>query len=360
MSRTEVQQELIKKSLSFFKMKKRGLLDITMRTGKTVCTLKLLKDMKYTQKKILIAYADSRIKNGWISDQEKFDITLGDVTYTNFSSLKKYTEDKWDFFICDEPQDLSENEYGYTQSIVENSKYCLFLTGTVTSVLEERLMEMDVGTIAKYSKDQAIKDGIVADYKVTIHRVNLDNVKRTKNKKGKMVTEKNTWDAYTAVIEKLKKEKKDISFLTIHRNRLSQNSIAKRNKILQLLKDLKDKRVLVFTGLIKQSEGLGIPFFHSKCKDESAIWEFNQGEFNHLALANAGKVGATYENLDSIILSNFVGNDASNRQLLDRCAKLDYADKISDMHIICLNEPSEIKKLMKTLDKLDQTKIKWI
>ena len=38
---------------------------------------------------------------------------------------------------------------------------------------------------------------------------------------------------------------------------------------------------------------------------------------------------------------------------------LDYHNKIADLHIICLNEDNEIKKLKKTLVFYNENKIKW-
>ena len=161
-------------------------------------------------------------------------------------------------------------------------------------------------------------------------------------------------------VKSLEKELgQDTMFLSLARNRLSQNSISKRKKILSLLYELKNKRVIIFTGFTKQAESLGIPYYHSKCRSAKSLSDFNNKKFNHLALAVAGKVGANYTDLDSVILSNFTGNDATNRQLLDRAAKLDYHNKVADLHIICLNEPNEVKKLQNTLKMLDQNKIKW-
>lgn len=355
-SQDKIQKEITEKTVIFYRKNNRGLLNLTMRTGKVKITLETLKSLKHLDKKIIIAYPDNRILNSWVGDQEKFNIELKNVIYVNFSSLKKYTKEKFDWFILDEPQDLSENEMDYAEEIINNSKKVITLTGTVNlelkSILENRL---NIEEIAKYTKESAIKDGVVADYKVTVHLVDLDNTIKTKNTKGKLVTEKQRFDAYTWVISK----KGNNMFIILARNRISQNSIAKNKKLKELLLKLKEQRVLIFTGLTKQAESLGTAFYHSKCKDDSSIKKFNELKYNHLALADSGKVGTNYEKLDSIILSNFVGDEGKNRQLLDRCAKLDYSSKIADLHIICLNEPNEIKKLNTTLNKLDKNKIIW-
>ena len=329
-----------------------------MRVGKVKITLQVLEKLGFLNKKILIAYPDNKILNGWVGDQDKFNIRLKNVTYTNFSSLKKFIDENFDFIVIDEPQELSENEFDCVKQI--NTEYLLYLTGTATDYVMDQCEQLYIKTILTYSKEQAIKDNIVADYKLTIHLVDLDNTEKIYiNKKGNKLTEKQKFDTYSYVIDKNKLEGKDNMHLILARNRISQNSIAKNKIVKHLLKHLKDKRVLVFTGLTKQAESLDIPYYHTKCKDDSNIHRFNNREFNHLAMANAGRVGTNYEDLDSIILSNFVGDDASNRQLLDRTAKLDYHNKVADLHIICLNEPNEIKKIRNTISKLDSNKIIW-
>lgn len=354
-----IQKEFINKGIAFYKTNTKGYLDLTMRTGKILITLSILKAMKYLNKKILIAYPDNKILNSYLEDQEKFNIQLKNVTYCNFSSLKKYVNQEFDWVVIDEPQCLSENELLYATNISDFSQYSLALSGTINSELKNTLEEdFKMQQIAKFTKEQAIEKNVVADYQLTIHLVDLDNKIKTKNKKGKLTSEKEKFDAYSWVINQNRGQNN--MFLILARNRISQNSVAKNNKIKELLNSAKEDRVIVFTGLTKQAESLGIPFYHSKCKDDGALIEFNEKKYNHLALAASGKVGTNYKDLNSVILSNFTGNDGDNRQLLDRCANIDYKGKISDMHIICLNEPNEIKKIQNTLNELDKTKIKWV
>ena len=149
-------------------------------------------------------------------------------------------------------------------------------------------------------------------------------------------------------------------FMALARNRLSQSSIGKLNYLKKLLGNLSDKRVLVFTGLSKVADSIGIPSYHSKSKDDETFKKFQSGEENHLALAAMGKVGVTYPQLDCVILINFTYNAEESSQILNRAIKLDYADKVADLHVIALKEPAEIKKIKESLSMLDQKKIKYV
>jgi hypothetical protein len=165
---------------------------------------------------------------------------------------------------------------------------------------------------------------------------------------------------YTWVIEKLKKEGRDFMFLALTRNRLSQSSVGKLHYVQALLEKLKDKRVLVFTGLSKAADSIGIPSYHTKSKNDDAFVAFQNEEINHLALAAMGKVGVTYPHLDSVILTNFTYNAEESSQILNRAIKLDYPGKMADLHILCLNEKPELKKVKESLSMLDESKISYI
>jgi hypothetical protein len=98
----------------------------------------------------------------------------------------------------------------------------------------------------------------------------------------------------------------------------------------------------------------------SKSKNDDAFTGFQSGEHNHLALAAMGKVGVTYNSLDSVILLNFTYNAEESSQILNRAIKLDYNGKIADLHILCLNEKPELKKIKESLSMLDQSKINYL
>jgi hypothetical protein len=240
---------------------------------------------------------------------------------------------------------------------MKNSKFTLCLSGTVSSDTKDK---WNIKEIAKYTTLEGIEDGILADYSISVHLVSLDNVHKTKDKKGNLKTEKQRYDGYTWVIENLKKQGANFMHLALSRNRLSLSSIGKTTYLKKLLEKLSDKRVIVFTGLAKVADDLGIPSYHSKSPNDNAFRGFQEGTHNHLALAAMGKVGVTYKDLDSVILLNFTYNAEETSQILNRAIKLDYKNKKADLHVLCLNEKAEIKKVKESLSMLDQNKIKYV
>jgi superfamily II DNA or RNA helicase len=356
----ELQQEFANKTWDYLCDKNVGCLNIAQRFGKTFLAGNLIKK-NCIGEKVLIAYPDNQIVSSWELAFKELNIDTGNIVLTNFSSLKKHVDENWFLTIYDEIHDLAgEKELQEAIKVYDNSIYVLGMTGTLSKESETRIWDLfGMKIFLTYSAEQAIQDGIISDYQITIHKAYLDDVVKTKNKQGKLLTEKKKFDNYTFIIEKMKKEKKNFMFLALQRNSLAQKSIGKRKKCLELLKQLKDKRVLVFTGYSEQADSLGIPSFHSKSKDDNML-SFNNLEFNHLALANMGRIGKSYLNLDSIILLSWTGNEEDVFQRVSRAMLLDYKSKIADIHLICIREKSETKKLEKALSLLDQNKIKYI
>ncbi len=357
MTQDELQEDIINKAIKFYSDNDKGYLNLAMRAGKTRITIEILKRM-YEEGglSILVAYPDNKLKQTWEEECLKWDYNYQWIRYTNFSSLKKCNDQDYDVIICDEFHALSPNEENLLKEL--NASMWLFLSGTVKPETKEKWP--DFKEIANYTTLDGIRDGILADYTITVHLVQLDDKIQTKNKRGKLVTEKKQYDNYSYVISQMQRGGQNSMFLALSRNRLSLSSIGKMSYLKALLNKLKDKRVLVFTGLAAVADSIGIPSYHSKSPSNSGYLNFHAEKSNHLALAAMGKVGVTYPNLDSVILMNFTYNAEESAQILNRAIKLDYKGKIADLHILCLSEPPELKKIKESLSMLDQNKIKYL
>jgi superfamily II DNA or RNA helicase len=353
----ELQKKFVDQGVKFFKSNDRGYYNLAMRFGKCKTTIDLIDEIHGDFCTILIAYPDNKLKQTWEHECERWGYHNPNITYVNFSSLKKHVTHSFDMFVIDEFHSCSENERDYAHQIMDNCTHTLGLSGTVST---DTAMLWNMEEIASYTTTDGIKDKILADYQITVHLVNLDNTVKIKDKNGKLKTEKQKYDAYGWVIDKVKQSGGNFMHLALARNRLSLSSIGKIKHVKSLLKRLSGKRVLVFTGLAKVADELGIPSYHSKSKNDDAFTGFQEGKHDHLALAAMGKVGVTYKDLNSVILLNFTYNAEESSQILNRAIKLDYQGKVADLHIICLNEPAELKKIKESLSMLETSKIKYV
>ena len=335
-----------------------GILNLCPRFGKIYTTINILEELK--PKSVLIAYPDNKIKQSWKDDIEKRGYDDSHVTYTTHLSLKKYLDESFDLVIIDEIHLLSEAQIEVTKELSHN--YVLGLTGTLSSDTERTLRdELSLYVLATYTIDQAIKEGVIVDYQITVVTVPLDNMIKN-DYKGKQRTEKQQFDSYGWVIDSLERQGKATMFLRLARMRIVQNSIAKLQKTKALLNKHKDERVLVFCGVTKIADQLGIPSYHSKKEEKQIFDDFVEGKGKHLAVVKIGNTGVTYKPLNRVIINYFDSNAENLAQKINRCMAMEYdtPDKKAQIYIISSNEDVELRWLKKALEFFDKEKIKYI
>lgn len=359
--REQRQQEFADKWLQG---KQFGILNLCPRFGKINVAIKILKKGFSKDAKVLIAYPDIEIKKSWISDFKKFGYVNKNVVFSTHMSLKKLVNEQYDLIIIDEIHLLSEAQIKIVQQLNINNKKLLGLTGTLSKWTQRTLSQsLGLGIDGYYSMEQAITEGVVPDYQITILKVSLDNKQYIYPSKKGDRTEKKQFDVYSYVINKLVEEEKDVPFtLRLTRMRIIQNSIAKIQATRKLLADFKDERVLVFCGLIKTAEKLGCPTYHSNSVDYQIFNDFIKGIGNHCAVVKIGNTGITYKPLNRVIVNYFDSNSENLAQKINRCMSWEYGNpnKKADIWIISTTEQVENEWLKSALEFFDKSKIKII
>jgi len=334
-----------------------GILLISPRMGKTRVAIYALREMNNPS--ILIAYPDNKIKQSWIDEFKLMGYDLSKVTFTTHLSLHKYIDVVYDVVILDEIHLLSENQLLAAYQLLKINKTVLGLTGTLANDSKSALwITLGLRVIAEYLIDQAIDEDVITDYEINVVTVPLDN--KVKMYKGK--TEKQKFDNLSWVIDKLVDEGKDPFFLRLQRMRIIQNSIAKRNKTISLLREYENDRVLVFTGLTKIADSLGIHSYHSKSSEKKIFEDFVSGEIKHLAVCRIGNTGITYKSLNRVIISYFSSSSEDFVQKIMRATSFEYdnPEKKALITITVSNEPIEQNWLKKALKGLNKDKIKYL
>ena len=337
-----------------------GILNLCPRFGKIRTTINILKKIKTNS--VLIAYPDNKIKDSWKDDFEQCKYDDVNVTYTTHLSLHKYQDKSFDIVIIDEIHLLSEAQIEACKTLFENNDRVLGLTGTLSRTTESTLLnELDMPVIATYTIEQAISEGVIVDYQITVIKVPLDDV-TINDYKGKKRTEKKQFDSYAWVINNLERQGGNTMFLRLARMRIIQSSLAKLNMTKRILDAHKDERILVFCGTTKIADSLGIPSHHSKSKDDEAFAGFTEGEGNHMAVVKIGNTGVTYKPLNRVIINYFDSNGENLAQKINRCMAMEYdtPDKKAHIYIISSDEDVELKWLKKALEFFDKSKINYV
>jgi len=340
---------------------KRGILYLCPRFGKIYTTINILEKMN-SNISILIAYPDVKIKDSWEQDFTSRGYNNSNITYTTHLSMWKVKDQKFDMVIIDEIHLLSDAQIQAAKDLIRINDNVLGLTGTMTTSTESVLdMDLDLQVVAQYPIEQAITEGVIVDYQITVIKVPLDRTQLIKNK-GKLITEKKMFDQTSWVIDQMERQSKNTMMLRLKRMRIIQNSIAKQQMTKAVLSKYKDERILVFCGTTDIADSLGIPSHHSKSSKSDLFASFANGEGNHLAVVKIGNTGVTYKPLNKVVLNYFDSNAENLAQKVNRCMAMEYnnPDKKAQIYIICTNEPVEEKWLRKALEFFDDDKIKVV
>jgi superfamily II DNA or RNA helicase len=340
-------------------LKDGGILYLCPRFGKCRVAIKVFKALG-KQPKILIAYPDTKIKNSWLEEFKLVKYSNPNITFTTHLSLHKYKSESYDLVVLDEIHLLSENQIEVVQSMSGNT--FLGLTGTLAKWTERALGEtLGLSVLARYSIDQAISEGVLTDYEINVKFVRLDDQKKI-DYKGKIRTEKQQFNTYSWIIDKMEREGKQTFFLRLARMRLIQNSLAKMEETKSLLKKFKTERVLVFAGTTNIADRLGIPVFHSKKGEKQVFEDFSNGKGNQLAVIKIGNTGVTYRPLSKVVINYFDSNPENLAQKINRCMAMEYStpDKKANIWIISSTEDVERNWLNKALAFFDKNKIKYV
>lgn len=344
----------------YLKSNRRNICHIAPRFGKTRLTIKILE--KLNPKKILICYPDAKIMASWVADFEEMEFDSSNVEYTTYLSLWKLILNSYDIIIMDEIHLChSDKQIEAAKELLQNnpSSAILGLSGTISKATEHLLLdELNLPILINYPIEKAISEGIIVDYEISVIKVSLDS--RLKIYKGK--SEKQKFDALSYVIDKLENEGKDTFFLRLQRMRLIQNSIAKKNKTKELLKQFSNERVLTFCGVTKIADELGIPSFHSKSTEKQIFKDFVEGNINQLSVVRIGNSGVTYPNLNKVIINYFDSNGQNMAQKINRCMGMEYnnPNKKAQIWLISTTESVEQRWLSRALEFFDPSKVKYL
>lgn len=338
-----------------------GILYLCPRFGKIRTSINVLKHYNKNCS-ILIAYPDNKIKQSWLDDFETLGYDNDNITFTTHLSLKKYTDKLFDIIIIDEIHLLSKTQIEVCEELFTDNKKVLGLTGTLATSTRINLEDhLALYVNAEYPLAKAIDEGIIVDYQITVVTTLLDMVTKH-NYGGKLKTEKQQFDSYTWVINKMQSEYRDTMFLRLARMRLIQSSLAKKNLTKKIIRKHADERILIFCGVTKVADDLGIPSYHSKSSEKKMFEEFAEGKGNHMAVVKIGNTGVTYKPLNRVVINYFDSNSENLAQKIQRCTAMEYnnPDKKAQIYIISSSEQVELKWLQKSLEFFDKSKIKFI
>lgn len=356
-SKNEIQREIID-TIKANNM--RGIILASVRSGKTRQLLTAIREHSNDEDvKILVLYPNIDIKTSWEKECDLIDYHP-DITYCTFASIEKMKDKKFDFVCIDEAHLLGEeNQLPIAGEIAKNNKHVMFASGTYNSnTLSDIKIYTGLDLIVNYSTSQAIKDGIVSDFTIYVHKYKLDNIKTVEYgrvKKWKSTEKKECNRLSNRVLKSIGQQK---MYASLERMRFINSCNSLINCVTKWINENPDKRFILFASDEKTGLKYNLPMFNSKSKDDTILKQFQQGEINQLCLIKKASAGVTFPELQNILITAINSNGENLEQMIGR-SLLDDTDH-SHIHIFVSDEEFQNKWLQKSLELIDKSKIKYI
>jgi hypothetical protein len=362
--RTEVQDNLLEQIPS----NPHGILLLAPRIGKGRIAIGLIKRENYQSIK-WISLSRKLIEENVPKEFKTWDAEeyLPRVTFNTYKSLHK-EEGECDLLILDEYQSLTEANSAPLFTGQLRPKRIICLSGTEPKDEEklELYKRLGLNIIVKVGIDEAVDLKLIANYKINVLEVDLNNIDKDfqGGSKAKGYFPQTESQAYAWINKQanmaMYQRRSDVNVQIMKRLHFIKQSPSKEKAAEFLLSKL-DGRVLVFCSGIDQAERIYPESnYHSKSRNRKALDDFIQGDTDRLALVNAGGVGETYSDVNHFVL---VQADSDNTglttQKIARSLLEQGDDYVASIWVIKLIGTQDDKWVSSFLEGFDQSKITY-
>ena len=188
MERQEIQDEALKASEG----KQRCTIVLGTGVGKTLVGLRHMERHYNPMQSILIVAPKLSIISSWKYEAEKFGLSnvFEGATFSTYLSLNKHNPNDYDAVYFDEVHSLLDSHRSFLNNYAGK---VLGLTGTPPkhkTSEKGRLVSEYCPVVYTFNADDAIENGIINDYQIIVHEINLDTTKNYKvsTQKGSFLT----------------------------------------------------------------------------------------------------------------------------------------------------------------------------
>jgi superfamily II DNA or RNA helicase len=344
-----------------------GIVLSSVRTGKTrILLTSVIQHMEknyfgvpFHEKHVLVLYPNIDIKNSWLNECEIIGCPTK-ITYCTFASMYKLIDEEFDYIVCDEAHLLGEeNQLPLMERFLEKNKHVILASGTYSGNTLAAIKNVtNLNLIVNYSTEDAIKDGIVSDFKVIIHKYKLDDkVSYTYGKVKKWNnTELREASRLTRAVNHANGKTK--MFYAIQRMHFINGTNSLISSVKNWIKENTNQRFLLFAGSEKMGKNFNLPMFNSKSETSFNLEAFISGDINQLCLIKKGSAGVTYPNLQKIVITGVNSNGENLEQMLGRALLTDTED--AEIHIFVSDQDFQINWLNVALCRVNKDKISYL
>lgn len=315
----------------------------------------------------LVAAPTKKILKGWKDEAKKWGIShlLEGLTFTTYRSLTKQSLD-YDVIYLDECHSLTPKHDPWLSPF---TGYIIGLSGTppkYKNSTKGRLVAKYCPIRYEYLTDDAVDDGILNDYRITVHLLELSDAKthrvEIKDKQGNVkkawyTSEKENYAYWTERVDEAE-HMSEIRQMSVLRMKAMQKYKTKEEYGKRLLDQSKEK-CLLFANEQEQADRLCKHSYHSNNKDAERNMEwFETGKITKMSCVLQLSEGANIPGLKESVILHAYGNNKKSPQRIGRTLRLN-PDDVCHVHILCFKDTIDVDWVKKALEGFKPEKIEW-
>jgi len=352
-NRNDVQAEAIE---SLLKSKRSGVA-ISMGVGKTLIGLKHMDGISPV--KVLVVAPKKSIFQSWKDEMTKHKLEHLEaiITFSTYISLPKQTLD-YDVVYLDECHNILPSHEQWLDSF---KGMIIGLTGTpprFENSTKGKLVKKFCPIKYEYFVDDAVSDGILNDYKIVVHMLQLGKAKNMMagGKTRKWPTSE--LESYSYWCDRIDKASTqyEMMMLRIQRMKAMMKFPSKETYAKKLFESITDKCIL-FANTQEQADKLCRHSYHSENPDsEDNLLKFKMGIVNKLSAVLQLNEGVNIKELRQGIIMHAYGNERKSSQRIGRLLRLN-PDEVATVHVLCYEGTVDEAWTKSALSVFDQSKI---
>lgn len=321
-------------------------------SGKTLLALKHMMKI-YTDYMMFAVVAPTAVIKGWKKEiaDHKLDFLLDQIEFCTYRSLIKLDWKNTDYLYLDECHNLKES---HAEWLGLYNGGILGLTGTYPKYKTSesyKVCNMYCPPAYTFKIGSAIQDGMLNNYKIYIHMLNLEKKPTVKTKYG-VVSEENNYRMWS---ERVSKNPQDM-MLKVMRMKAMQGYETKV-KYAKMLAAIQTKKTLVFTDYTLQADKICEHTYHSKNKkSKENLEKFAEGSITKLASVQQLAEGINIPDLEVGIITHSYANEKKLPQKIGRFLRLN-PTQTAIVHILCYDSTVDVQWVKAALKEFDKSKI---
>jgi len=328
--------------------------------GKTLVGLKHMEKHYSPLGSILIVAPKLSIISSWRYEAEKFNLSkvLENATFTTYLSLNKHDPREYDAVYLDEVHSLLDSHRAFLNGFTGK---VLGLTGTPPkhkTSEKGKLVSEYCPVVFTFKADDAIELGIINDYQIIVHELELSQMKDYKvaTRNGNFLTsELQNYNYWGTKIDTVAGQP---HILRVMRMKAMMEYKSKEHYAETLLNSITSKCIL-FANTQEQADRMCKHSFHSSNDDSyQNLLDFKQDKINKLSCVLQLNEGVNIPGLKQGIIMHAYGNERKASQRIGRLLRLNPDDK-AIVHILCYMNTVDEKWVKEALEDFDQSKIVW-